>query len=87
MQNIQEVFMYLNISEKNAVSTKNIIGIFDMDLTTISKKTRDFLNSEQKKGRILENLNELPRSFILAEEGVYLSPINTVTLKRRLEEK
>lgn len=79
--------MYLNISEKNAVSTKNIIGIFDMDLTTISKKTRDFLNSEQKKGRILENLNELPRSFILAEEGVYLSPVNTVTLKRRLEEK
>lgn len=79
--------MYLNISEKNAVSTKNIIGIFDMDLTTISKKTRDFLNSEQKKGRILESLNELPRSFILAEEGVYLSPINTVTLKRRLEEK
>ncbi len=79
--------MYLNISEKNAVSTKNIIGIFDMDLTTISKKTRDFLNSEQKKGRILESLNELPRSFILAEEGVYLSPVNTVTLKRRLEEK
>ena len=79
--------MYLNISEKNAVSTKNIIGIFDMDLTTISKKTRDFLNSEQKKGRILESLNELPRSFILSEEGVYLSPVNTVTLKRRLEEK
>jgi len=79
--------MYLNISEKNAVSTKNIIGIFDMDLTTISKKTRDFLNSEQKKGKILESLNELPRSFILAEEGVYLSPVNTVTLKRRLEEK
>ena len=76
-----------DLMEKIFMNNKNIIGIFDMDLTTISKKTRDFLNSEQKKGRILESLNELPRSFILAEEGVYLSPINTVTLKRRLEEK
>lgn len=76
--------MYLNISEKNAVRTDDIIGIFDLDGTSISKKTREFLGEEQKKGRVLEELKELPRSFLVTHKGIYLSPVNTSTLKKRI---
>lgn len=47
------------------IKTKNIIGIFDLDTTTISKKTRDFLKINQNKGNIINSTNDLPKSFII----------------------
>ena len=41
--------MYLHIGGDTVVNTKNIIGIFDMDNSTVSYKTREFLSEAQKK--------------------------------------
>lgn len=80
--------MYLDISEKQAIGTEELVGIFDLDGTSISNRTREFLKNEQEKGRVLEELRELPRSFLVSRDGIYLSPVSTTTLKRRiLEEK
>lgn len=79
--------MYLQLSEKSTVRTNEIVGIFDLDGTSISKKTRDFLASEQKNNRVLGECKDLPRSFLLMEKGIRLTPISTNTLKRRLTEE
>ena len=42
--------MYLHIGEGKVVSKKNIIGIFDLENTSTSKKTREFLRINEKKG-------------------------------------
>ena len=81
--------MYLHIGNGNSVKRKNIIGIFDLDTSTVSKITKDFINKRQKAGALTYLDSDLPRAFILLdEEGeskVRLSRISTSGLKIRLE--
>ena len=57
--------MYLHLGNEKLVSTEDIVGIFDMDNTTVSKWTRKFLNISEKKHKI-ENISEdIPKTFIV----------------------
>lgn len=79
--------MYLHLGQDTVVRTGSIIGVFDLDNTTVSKHTRSFLAKAQQEGRVVNVSAELPKSFILcAEEGVqrvYLSQLAPVTLLKR----
>lgn len=75
--------MYLNIGEDFVLKTDDITGIFDLDKTTVNKATRDFLAKAQKENRVILTSYDLPKSFIIAKEKIYLSPLNTSTLLKR----
>lgn len=79
--------MYLSIGNDMAVRESSIIGIFDMDNTSTSKRTRMFLEESEKQGQVVP-CDDLPKSFILtAEYGfsrVYLTALGTQTLEKRL---
>lgn len=63
----------------------DIIGIFDIDSATVSKKTREFLEfCELKKKIIYSNLYEFPRSFVVTKDKVFITPIAASTLNRRI---
>lgn len=80
--------MYLSIGNDMAVRESSIIGIFDMDNTTISKRTREFLTNAEREGQVIP-CDDLPKSFILtAEYGlrrVHLTSLSTQTLEKRLK--
>lgn len=80
--------MYLDIGKDMAVRDKSIIGIFDMDNTTTSARTREFLSSAEKEGQVVP-CDELPKSFVLTSEygfhRVYLTGYNAATLEKRLK--
>lgn len=80
--------MYLNIGSDMAVRDKTIIGIFDMDNTSTSKRTREFLAHAEQEGYVVP-CDDLPKSFVLtAEYGlnrVYLTSLNSSTLEKRLK--
>ena len=80
--------MYLNIGGDMAVREQSIIGIFDLDNTSVSPKTRDFLAAAEKEGQVVP-CDDLPKTFVLtAEYGMnrlYLTSLNTVTLEKRLK--
>ena len=80
--------MYLNIGNDMAVRDRSIIGIFDMDNTSTSKRTREFLEKCEKEGQVVP-CDDLPKSFILtAEYGldrVYLTALGAATLEKRLK--
>lgn len=83
--------MYLHLGQNTVITFDEIIGIFDLDSTTVAKKTRDYLSKAQKEGRVREVSYELPKSFIVCREKdgkniVYLSQISTSTLLKRTEE-
>lgn len=82
--------MYLSIGNDMAVRDKSIIGIFDLDNTSTSPRTRKFLEEAEKEGQVVP-CDDLPKSFLLtAEYGmprVYLTSLNVQTLERRLEGK
>ena len=80
--------MYLSIGNDMAVRDSSIIGIFDMDNTSTSKRTRAFLEEAEKQGQVVP-CDDLPKSFLLtAEYGfsrVYLTALSTQTLEKRLK--
>ena len=80
--------MYLSIGNDMAVRSSAVVGIFDMDNTTTSKRTREFLESAEQEGQVVP-CDDLPKSFVLtAEYGlsrVYLTSLNSSTLERRMK--
>ena len=80
--------MYLNIGNDMAVRESSIIGIFDMDNTTTSKRTREFLNALEKDGMVVP-CDDLPKSFILTDEynmqRVFLTSLSASTLEKRMK--
>ncbi len=80
--------MYLSIGNDMAVRDKSIIGIFDLDNTSVSKRTQLFLNKAEQEGQVVP-CDDLPKSFVLtAEYGlsrVYLTAYNTSTLEKRMK--
>ena len=80
--------MYMHLGENTVVRLDEIIGIFDMDNTTVSKSTRDFLAVSERKGEVINVSYELPKSFIVCsnkkkEKRVYISQISSTTLNKR----
>ncbi len=79
--------MYLFLGGDVSVREDSIIGVFDMDNTTVAASTRKFLSRAQKEGRVITVSYELPKSFCLTSEGeketVYISQISPATLKKR----
>ena len=80
--------MYLNIGGDMAVREKSIIGIFDLDNTTTSKRTREFLDRAEKEGQVVP-CDELPKAFVLtAEYGmdrIFLTSLSATTLEKRMK--
>ena len=80
--------MYLSIGNDMAVRENSIIGIFDMDNTSTSKRTRDFLAKAEKEGMVIP-CDDLPKAFVItAEYGlnrVHLTSLSSYTLEKRLK--
>lgn len=81
--------MYLHLGNNVIIKKSDIIGIFDIDKTTVSKRTRDFLAHKEKEGKTRYITEELPQSFIICvrknEEQVFISQISGATLRKRMK--
>ncbi len=80
--------MYLSIGNDMAVRDRSIIGIFDLDNTSTSRRTREFLEKSEKEGEVVP-CDDLPKSFILTSEygfhRVHLTALTPATLEKRLK--
>ena len=80
--------MYLNIGNDMAVRQKSVLGIFDLDNTSTSRRTREFLEKAEQEGQVVP-CDDLPKSFVLtAEYGldrIYLTSLSAATLEKRLK--
>lgn len=82
--------MYIHLGNNVMLPTSDIIGIFDLENTSISKRTRDFLNKAEKEGRVITITYDLPRTFVIAGKNfkdakIYISQISSQTLLKRTE--
>lgn len=80
--------MYLHLGGDTVVREDDIIGIFDMDTSTVSYKTREFLKEAEKNGRVEIVSAELPKSFVICREEInddkiYICQLAPVTLIKR----
>ena len=82
--------MYLHLGQDKVVSMDEIVGIFDLDTSTVSKATRDYLAKAEKDGCVTNVCTDLPKSLIvcIGRDGkthVYISQISSSTLLKRTE--
>ena len=82
---------YLFLENGEGMRTKDVIGVFDLDQITLSKATAVSLSEAQKKIRVVNVANDLPKSLIIKDEAygarLYLSGLSTDAIMRRLKEK
>ena len=83
--------MYLHLGQAVSVPEEAILGIFALDNTSWSFRTRRFLERAEELGQVSYVGGDLPRSFLLCQEDggqvqIYLSQVNTATLIRRAEQ-
>lgn len=82
------IFVILHIGEEKVVFIKDIIAVMDIEKTTTSNNTREFLKSCEEKGMVVTIGSDIPKSFIVTmrngKQTVYLSPISSATLNKRI---
>ena len=80
--------MYIHLGSGVVVRSSGLIGIFDIEKTTSTARTREFLASEEKKKRIVTVGDDFPKSFaVFSENGknqTFISQISAATLKKRV---
>ena len=80
--------MYLHLGQDTGIKKDEIVGIVNMETSTISKITRNYLAQAEKSGKVVNVSMELPKSFVLCRdeknrETVYISQISSATLLKR----
>ncbi len=80
--------MYLHLGNETVIKTDDIIGIFDLDTSTVSKHTRDYLTLCEKNKEAFTVSYELPKSFILCNDKngqkIYICQLSSKTIQKRL---
>ncbi len=83
--------MYLHLGQSVVVHDSEIVGIFDLDITSQSHITRDYLSRAEKSGKVVNVSEEIPKSYILCDNGkkqrVFISQLSSSTLLKRFESK
>ena len=81
--------MVLHAGQDTVIYHRDVIGVFDLENTSVSQITRGFLAGATQRGEVVDVTEEMPKSFIVCTppEGgrasVYISQISTSTLLKR----
>ena len=79
--------MYLHLGKGSVVNEEEIVGIFDLDITSQSHLTRRYLSAAEKAGEVESACEDLPKSFVVCENHgkrrLILSQMASSTLLRR----
>ncbi len=79
--------MYIHIGNDAVVNTKHIIGIFDVENTTVSRLGKNFLGHAQNNGNVVYATEDLPKSYVVTKRKgkvtVYISSMSTQVLSKR----
>lgn len=80
--------MYLHLGQNTVIKTSDIIGIFDIEKTSVGKTTRQFLSQAEQRLAVTNVSEDLPKSFVVCADvagiRVYVTQISTATLNKRL---
>ena len=79
--------MFLYLGGEITVRDNDIVGIFDIEECSVSRVTAEYLNSCQKNGRIVNVSDDMPKSFIVAEDKTYISNVSHNTIVKRAEKQ
>lgn len=73
--------MFIQVTKDKFIRQRDVVGVFDLDTSTVSGVTKSFLSKAEKNGRITD-IKILPKSFVLTVDKtkknknhrIYFSP-------------
>ena len=78
--------MYLHLGNGCVARKNEIVAVFDLDNASQSHRTREFLTNAERAGRVVNAAGaELPKSFVITGEKIYLCQFNSSTLAKNYE--
>ena len=79
--------MYIHIGKGTVLDEREIVGIFDLDITSQSHITRKYLSDAEKAGQVVNAAEDIPKSFVVCaskeKRRLYLSQMASATLLKR----
>ncbi len=82
--------MYLTLGKETVIPENTVLGVFDLDTSTQSPISREFLSQAEKRGQVMNTAEDLPISFFLCEDRkktlIYLSQSSSRTVYRKTKE-
>ena len=82
--------MYISLGKNTFLTEEEIIGVFDLDITSQSHLTREFLSGSEKRGQIQNVAEDIPNAFVLCgkkeKQTVFLIQNTSGTLKKKLDQ-
>lgn len=79
----KEKIMYVSLGSDVSVLKTDIIGVFDIEKTSVVKSVNDFLGYCQRNNKIYYVSLEMPKSFVVCKELVYITNISADTIRKR----
>ena len=71
--------MYLHLGNDFSVDIRDIVGIFDIENTTVGKCTKRLLERAEKEKHCVYTTMEMPKSFVIVmkndQEKLYISQL------------
>lgn len=81
--------MYIHLGNDVVVSESSVVGIFDIENTSISPATKEFFTAAQKNNRVVYVTDDLPKSFVVCKDGdgytVYICQVSPATMLKRAQ--
>ena len=82
--------IYLHLGKNTSVRLSSIVGIFDLDTSSYSQQTRNYLYGAERMGLTVNLSDDLPKSFVICEEDgaytIYICQLASGTLQKRMTE-
>ena len=75
--------MYLHVGNNKNIREKDIIGIFDMDMCTVSSITKKFLTDAQRNDLVVSAKDEIPKNKNHIDH-IFYTPQNSIILSWEL---
>lgn len=80
--------MYIHLGNDTALSDSSIVGIFDIENTSVGRITKEFLSAAEKRGNTEYVSYEMPKAYVVCSdkkktEKVYITQVSPLTLRKR----
>ncbi len=75
--------MYISLGSDVDVLKNDIIGVFDIEKTTVIKSVNEFLGGCQKSNKIYYVSLDMPKSFVVCSDCVYVTNVSAATIGKR----
>jgi regulator of extracellular matrix RemA (YlzA/DUF370 family) len=77
--------MFLHVGTDVVVSLKRVIAILDLKSAGSTEATQTFLKKLKRQKKVTDISGGDPKSIVLTDTEAFLSPISSLTLKKRCD--